>query len=222
LKSILNQDFQGKLETIVVDSNSPDNTKRIAHKYSNKVINVKTRGVSKARNLGAKHAKGELLLFLDADTVLDPGFIVDMYEKLTEPKVVCISGTVGGLERRSIFEYLFKLLHYKLMNTVSALTAQIGFPFFPTVCCACKKTAFDEIGGFDEGLAVAEDLVFSLRMGRVGKCLVAKGAKAYTSVRRVRKNGLLRNYMMYFKNYFRVFILNQKPWIHDFPHTREI
>lgn len=222
MKSILNQDFQGKLETIVVDSNSPDNTKRIARKYSNKVINVKTRGVSKARNLGAKHAKGELLLFLDADTVLDPGFVVDMYEKLTEPKVVCISGTVGGLERRSIFEYLFKLLHYKLMNTVSALTAQMGFPFFPTVCCACKKTAFDEIGGFDEGLAVAEDLVFSLRMGRVGKCLVAKGAKAYTSVRRVRKNGLLRNYMMYFKNYFRVFILNQKPWIHDFPHTREI
>lgn len=218
----MNQDFQGKLETIVVDSNSPDNTKRIARKYADKVINVKTRGVSKARNLGAKYAKGKLLLFLDADTVLDPGFIVDMYEKLTEPKVVCISGTVGGLERRSIFEYLFKLLHYKLMNTVSALTAQMGFPFFPTVCCACRKTAFDEIGGFDEGLAVAEDLVFSLRMGRVGKCLVAKGAKAYTSVRRVRKNGLLRNYWMYFKNYFRVFILNQKPWIHDFPHTREI
>lgn len=183
---------------------------------------MKIRGVSKARNLGAQHAKGELLLFLDADTVLDPGFIVDMYDKLTDPKVVCISGTVGGLERQSIFEYLFKLLHYKLMNTVSALTARMGFPFFPTVCCACKKTAFDEIGGFDEGLAVAEDLVFSLRMGRVGKCLVAKGAKAYTSVRRVRKNGFLRNYWMYFKNYFRVFILNQKPWIHDFPHTREI
>lgn len=223
LKSIEKQKFKkGKIEIIVVDSNSPDNTKAIAEKYADKVINIKERGVSKARNIGAQKAKGEILLFLDADTLLDFKFIAEMYESFADSNVVCVSGSVGGLERLGIIGDLFKFFHYSLMNKVAALTAHLGFPSFPTVCCACRKSAFHEIRGFDEGLAVAEDLVFSRRMGRVGKCLVNKTAKAYTSLRRVKKNGRMKNYFIYFKNYFRVFVLNEKPWIQDFPHTREI
>ncbi len=223
LKSTGKQKFEkGKIEVIVVDSNSPDNTKTIAKKYADKVINIKDRGVSKARNVGAQRAKGEILLFLDADTLLDPRFIAEMYESFADSNVVCVSGSVGGLERLGIIGDLFKFFHYSLMNTVAALTAHFGFPSFPTVCCACRKSVFHGIGGFDEGLAIAEDLVFSRRMGKIGKCLVNKGAKAYTSLRRVKKNGRMKNYWIYFRNYFRVFVLNQKPWIQDFPHTREI
>ena len=58
-------------------------------------------------------------------------------------------------------------------------------------------------------------------MGKIGKCHVNYKAKAYTSLRRVQQNGRLRNYFLYFKNYFRVFVLHQKPWIRDFPHTAE-
>jgi len=108
------------------------------------------------------------------------------------------------------------------MNKVATISANLGFPFFPTVCCACRKKVFHTIGEFDEALAVAEDLVFSLRMGKVGKCLVNKEAKAYTSLRRIKKNGKIKNYYIYFKNYFKVFIKNEKPWINYFPHTQEI
>lgn len=223
LKSVKNQDFEGdKIEIIVVDSNSHDKTRAIAKKYADKVVNIKGRGVSKARNVGAQKAKGEILLFLDADTLLDSRFIAEMYESFADSNVVCISGTVAGLERLGIIGDLFKFFHYSLMNKVAALTAHFGFPFFPTVCFACRKLVFHAIGGFDEGLAIAEDLVLSRRMGQVGKCLVNKGAKAYTSLRRVKKNGRMKNYWIYFRNYFRVFVLNEKPWIHDFPHTREI
>jgi len=223
LKSIKKQQFEkGNIEIVVVDSNSPDNTRKIAKKFADKIINIKSRGVSKARNFGAHIAKSKILLFLDADTILAPGFLTEIYERFSESNIVCISGTIAGLEKHGIIDDLFKFFHYNLMNKIASLTANLGFPFFPTVCCACRKSVFHKIGGFDEGLAIAEDIVFSLKMGKVGKCLVTKKAKAYTSVRRVKKNGRLNNYFIYFRNYFRVLVLNKKPWINDFPHVQEL
>lgn len=222
LKSIKKQKFErGKIEAIIVDSNSPDNTKTIAQKYADKVVNIEARGVSKARNVGAQKASGELLIFLDADTLLDPTFVAEMYKSFADSKVVYVSGVMASLEKLGIVDNVFMFFHYSLVNKVAALTAYLGFPLFPTVCCACRKTVFHKIGGFDEGLAIAEDLVFSLGMGKIGKCLVNKGAKAFTSLRRIAKNGRMKNYFIYFRNYFKVFVLNQKPWIRDFPHTQE-
>jgi glycosyltransferase involved in cell wall biosynthesis len=223
LQSIREQVFaKEEIEIIVVDSNSPDNTRAIAKKYADKVVNLKDRGVSKARNLGAQKAIGRMLLFVDADTVLDQEFVAEIHEALNHSDAVYVVGTMAGLEWSGTASNLFKFLHYGLVNLISTLTAHLGFPFFPTVCCACKKTAFDRVGGFDEGLAIAEDLTFSLKMGKIGKCLVSKRAKAYTSLRRIRKNGVMKNYYMYFSNYFKVFVLNKKPWITDFPHPSEI
>ena len=130
-------------------------------------------------------------------------------------------GTMAGLEWSGTADNLLKFLHYGLVNLVSTVTAHLGFPFFPTVCCACKKTAFRKAGGFDEDLAIAEDLKFSLRMGKIGKCLVSRRAKAYTSLRRIQKNGMIKNSYMYLSNYFKVFVLNKRPWITDFPHISE-
>jgi len=223
LKSIKKQRFEkDNIEIIVVDSSSLDNTKAIAEKYADRVLTIQDRGVSKARNAGVRKAKGEILLFLDADTILDSSFITHMLESFADSKVVCMSGFVAGLERLGVMDNLFTFFHYNLLNRIAALTAWLGFPLFPTVCCSCRKSVFQEVGGFDESLAIAEDIVFSLKMGKVGKCLVNKEAKAYTSLRRVRKNGRMKNYLTYFRNYFRVFILNKKPWIRDFPHTCEI
>ncbi len=223
LRSIKKQRLEkGDIEIIVVDSNSLDNTKAIAEKYADRVLNIQDRGVSKARNVGVRKAKGEILLFLDADTILDSNFITQMLASFADSKVVCVSGFVAGLERLGVIDNLFKFFHYNLLNRIAALTARLGFPLFPTVCCGCRKSVFQEVGGFDESLAIAEDIAFSLKMGKVGKCLVSKEAKAYTSLRRVKKNGMMKNYLSYFRNYFRVFILNKKPWICDFPHTCEI
>jgi GT2 family glycosyltransferase len=204
-----------------VDSNSPDATRAIAHKYTDRVITTHTRGVSKARNLGAHAATGDVLLFLDADTVLHPDFLAHLHASFHDPRVVCISGALLGLENFGVLDDLFKAFHYGLVNQIATFSARIGVPLFPTVCCACRRSAFHQVGGFDEGLAIAEDLKFSLKMGTVGQCRVNNHAKAYTSMRRVKKNGRLKNYFLYFKNYFRVFVLNQKPWIRDFPHTAE-
>lgn len=223
LRSVQNQDFdRGGIEIIVVDSNSPDSTRRIAGKYADEVLNLTTRGVGKARNHGAKIARGEKLLFLDADTLLEPRFIDEVYDAFANSKVVCVSGTVSGLERMSLGDSVFASIHYGFMNKLSSLTASLGFPLFPAVCCACRKSVFEQVGGFDEDLAVGEDVAFSRKMGKIGRCVVRNQAKAYTSVRRIKKLGRLKTYSMYFGNYFKVFILNQRPWVQDFPNVQEI
>jgi len=223
LKSIENQEFEsGRIESIVVDSHSPDDTRAVAKKSADKVIELKDRGVGKARNAGARIAKSQILLFLDADTFLESNFVAEMYQTFTDPQVVCVSGILKSLERLKPLDNLFAISHYGFLNKVATLTAHLGFPLFPSVCCGCRKSVFEEVGGFDEDLAVAEDITFSRKMGRVGKCVVNKKATAYTSVRRISRYGKIEMYSMYFKNYIRVFVLNQRPWVQHFPHIRKI
>jgi glycosyltransferase involved in cell wall biosynthesis len=70
LSHIKKQSYKN-IEVIVVDDGSTDNTKGIARKYADKIIKLKKRkGVSYARNAGAKISRGNLLVFLDADTIL--------------------------------------------------------------------------------------------------------------------------------------------------------
>jgi GT2 family glycosyltransferase len=122
-----------------------------------------------------------------------------------------VSGILRNLERLSATDNLFAISHYGFLNRMAALTARLGFPMFPSVCCGCRKSVFEKVGGFDEDLAVAEDITFSRKIGRVGKCAVNKKATAYTSIRRISKYGKIKMRPMYFKNYIRVFVLNQRP-----------
>ena len=62
-----------KCEVIVVDNNSQDNTSQIAEEYGAAVFFEKINQISRARNRGGKHAAGEYLIFLDADTIIKPG-----------------------------------------------------------------------------------------------------------------------------------------------------
>ena len=145
-----------------------------------------------------------------------------MMVKAFVSRVVCVSGILKNLEELSPIDNLFAISHYGFLNKLATFTAHLGFPLFPSVCCGCRKSAFEEVGGFDEDLAVAEDITLSRKMGRVGKCVVNKKAVSYTSVRRISNCGKMDMYSMYFKNYIRVFVLNQRPWIQQFPPIRKV
>ena len=222
LKSVKSQNFDtNKIEIVVVDSDSFDKTKVVSKKYADKIINLEERGVGKARNIGAKVAKSEILLFLDADTILDSNFISEMWRSFSDPNVVCVSGAVMGLEKLGIIADLYNFLHYGLLNMIAMISTRFGFSLFPSVCCACRKSMYDQVGGYEEHLAVGEDILLSLKMRKVGKCLLNRKAVAYTSIRRIKKNGRIKSQLLYFRNYFKIFFQKKKPWIYDFPHVSE-
>ena len=219
LKSVVHQRFdEGQIETIVVDSHSPDNTREFAKRSASKVLDLRARGVGRARNAGAKVADGQFLLFLDADTYLESNFVSEMHRDFADRRVVCVSGILKSLERLEPLDKLFAVSHYGFTNKLAEISAHLGFPLFPSVCCGARKTVFEKVGGFREDIACAEDISFSREMGKVGKCVVNNKATAYTSVRRISNCGKKQMYSMYFKNYVKLFLMQQKPWVQDFPH----
>ena len=86
IQSILNQSYKN-LEIILVDDGSPDNCPKICDKYEKldsriKVIHKKNGGLSDARNIGIKNAKGKYISFVDSDDYIKENFIEDMYNLL--------------------------------------------------------------------------------------------------------------------------------------------
>jgi glycosyltransferase involved in cell wall biosynthesis len=88
LESILSQTYK-KIEIIVIDNNSLDNTKEIAYKYTNFVFN-KGPERSSQRNFGALKSKGALLLFIDSDMELSNKVVKECVDKIGNHKALII------------------------------------------------------------------------------------------------------------------------------------
>lgn len=196
LKHIKKQTYRN-IEIIVVDNASTDKTKSIAKKYA-KVISVKKRGISKARNAGARIATGSVLLFVDADTLLKKDFVERVVERFKKSKNVV--GICGYIETRGSF---LQRLVYKLCSEIAWISTIIRMPLFYGMCMAWKKDVFESVGGFDENLHTAEDIDFTIKARKFGRCILARDAKAITSPRRVVGMGLQEAVRFHIKNFFR-------------------
>ena len=81
LESLKNQTFKD-LEVIVIDDGSTDKTKELIERA--KLLTQNHKGPGEARNFGAKQAKGEILVFVDADMTFDRDFIKELVEPIVK------------------------------------------------------------------------------------------------------------------------------------------
>lgn len=196
LKSIKKQNYKN-YEIIVVDSNSKDKTIKIAKKYADKIIILKERGIAKARNCGANESSGEILLFLDADVVLNKNFIKNMVEKFKDKKIVGVCGyikTHGSLINRFIFALCSEIVWFLL---------KLKLPSFYGICMGWRRDVFKSVGGFDENLVTAEDIDFTKKAKRKGSCVLMRESKVITSPRRIIGMGLMRTLKFHTINFLR-------------------
>ncbi len=211
LKSIINQSYH-KIEIIVVDNNSRDRTKVIAKKYAHKVIVERVRSISAARNCGAKEAKGEILLFIDADTEIEKNFVKKIIHKLSDKKVVCVSGfikTKGKLLHR---------FYYWLWSNIIWLLSIFKIYQFPGIAFAIKKEIFSKVNGFNKSLKSSEDVDLCERVSEYGKCIFLRDAVAYSSSRKLEKMGFWHAIIFWLKNYLEFKI--KKVTENDYPVIR--
>src|SRR3989344_5087806 len=88
LDSILTSSYKkDKIEIIVVDDGSTDNTLEVLKNYGIKVLKQEHLGKSKALNKGILVAKNEFVLVIDADTKIDKDFIKEMVRPFSDKKV---------------------------------------------------------------------------------------------------------------------------------------
>ncbi len=181
LGSLKKQTFKD-FEIIVVDGHSTDKTLIIAKRYGARVVSAARRGPWNAKNVGAKKARGKLLLFLDADTAVPRDYLSMISEELKNTRVALI-----GPEVR-----MDAPLHYRVMlKLVYAMFILLGcINRAPAVMAvACRKKDFLSIGGFP-ARRLGEDVEFSRKMSRLGNVVIRN--HCVTSPRRFKREGFFR------------------------------
>lgn len=171
---------RGALEVIVVDGGSEDRTRDIAARAGARVIDGPL-GRGLQLNAGAALARGDVLLFLHADTHLPPGFARAIVEGLTE------HGAVWGRFDVRFDEGgpLLRLIAW-LISTRSRLT-RVGTG---DQAIFVRREIFDQLGGFREAL-LFEDIDLCRRLKRRGR-MVIPAEPVLTSSRRWIAGGAIR------------------------------
>jgi glycosyltransferase involved in cell wall biosynthesis len=152
-------------EIIVVDNNSTDDTAWVAQECGVQVIFEPINNVSRARNAGAKIAKGRYLVFLDADTLVSPELLRKALFNLSTGSC-CGGGAQVTLDepKRPIAQKIVGFANRILPLRYRILPMKTAVALF----VYCLREGFDGIGGFDEDCAVG-DVRFSRRLRAWGK-----------------------------------------------------
>lgn len=184
-------------EVIVVDGNSDDKTKNAVLGYINKMplrfFQVKKRNVSFQRNYGAAKAYGKYLVFLDADSGVNCYFTRSLEKEIRSQKgLIFIPHVIPDKlnpETKIVFDFVNFLIEAS-QNTKKAIAS--GGSIF------IEKDFFDNIGGFDESLFIAEDhnIVHNSRCWGVRAKFLNK-IKVKISLRRMKKEGRLGLFYKY-------------------------
>src|SRR5579864_8338169 len=153
-------------ELIVIDDASLDQTGKIAAAAGATVLHGKGRGPAAARNLGAQHASGEVLVFLDADTTPETGWLDALVAPLGDPKVVAVKGRYITRQRGVVAR--FAQLEFE--EKYARLERAARVDFVDTGTAAYRRDVFLKAGGFDESFPAqsAEDVELAFRLAEQG------------------------------------------------------
>ena len=170
-----------RYELIVVDDASTDQTASIAIDHGARVIPVQHRHIAASRNSGADAAQADILIFLDADTLLPAQTLAAAWDQLNRG----IGG--GALVQFSDRVPMLAQIFLQVWNLYSrCFSYAAGCFIFP------HRHAFEAAGGFDEKLYAAEELALSKALRQQGRFVILNH-KVITSERKVREGWLMRH-----------------------------
>lgn len=159
-------------EIIVVDDNSTDESPNIAKEFGATVVpTAGRRGPAYARNIGARHATGDILFFLDADVAVHRDTIGRVREAFEgKPGVDALLGSYDNSPANADFLSQYRNLMHHFVHQSAR---QEAFTFW-SGCGAIRRELFLEYSGFDEsyGRPMIEDIELGYRLQRTGRRIV--------------------------------------------------
>ncbi len=188
LKSIKKQDFKN-YEVIIADAGSKDKTLEIAKRYKCKI--VKGGSPAQGRNQGAKIAKGERLLFLDADVILPKKIFGKILKEFKKRKLKIASFFLLPSEKEKSSQFFFTLFYNFPIFLLEKIIPHAAMGIL------IEKKLFKKLKGFDENIKLAEDHDLARRAKKLGKYGILKEAKLFVSSRRFKKEGWIGTYLKY-------------------------
>lgn len=208
LKALQNQSFAScDYEIIVVDDGSTDNTQDIVRRFDVELLNQNHQGAGAARNLGAKRAKGEVILFTDADCEPHYNWIEEMCKPFHRDDIVGVKGFYRTKQQNIIAR--FAQIEYE--NKYDFMTKDEYIDFIDTYSAGYRREIFLKNGGFDPIYITAsgEDSELSYRLASKGyKMIPVTSAIVYHK----HPDTLLKYGKKKFRNaYWRVVTWNKHP-----------
>jgi len=169
LKSLKKQNYKGTFEVIVVDDGSNDKTAEISENKGAVVLRQKNAGPAKARNLGAKKAKGEILLFTDADCEPEKNWVEEMLRPFADNGII---GVQGAYKTKQV-GVVARFNQLEIEQRYEKMEKSRNIDWVGSYSAAYRKKDFDEAGGFDESFpkASGEDPELSYKISKMGKKL---------------------------------------------------
>jgi glycosyltransferase involved in cell wall biosynthesis len=186
LESINSQDYRD-FEIIVSNGDSKDGTQKIAKDYNCKVVVSDKRSPAHQRNYGASEAKGDILLFLDADTLLPERFLSKAIKEFKAKKL----NVAGFYVQFASDKFSYKIIA-AFLNPFFFLS-QFVKPLSIGAAILVEKFYHQKINGFDENIFIGEDHDYSQRIAKIGKFRMIS-EKIYYAPRRFERKGKLKTF----------------------------
>jgi len=170
LAALAGQDYRGEWEVIVADNGSTDGSRAVAESFRDRLPSLRwldtsaRRGPAHARNAGAAAARGELLLFCDADDVVAPGWLAAMAAALGRYGLVASRYDAAELNPPAIRD-----LH--ATPQAEELPRYDYPPFLPHAGgggLGVRRALHERVGGFDESMPALEDTDYCWRLQLAG------------------------------------------------------
>ena len=186
LESIVHSDYPAK-EIIVVDDGSKDLTYAIASQYMQtckdcriRVMRKKNGGKASAMNYGLRFAAGEIVVIVDADSLIEKNTLRDVAKEFQRPDVVAVAGTVKVLNPVSALANCTALECVVVPNLQRPAFSLLGIVMIvPGALGAFRKNRLMQCGLYDRD-TITEDFDLTIKVAKGGGKIVAIPAITYT------------------------------------------
>ena len=153
---LLQRETRNQAEIIVVDNNSDDSTADIARALGATVVKESLHNIAKVRNTGAKLSNGDVIVFVDADTLVPANLLTSIVGAMTDN--TCFGGAVDPDYRPRKLTVQAYLQFWRVIGKLMGM-AQGATQFF-------RKDVFVSLQGYDETLFMGEDVDLYWRLKR--------------------------------------------------------
>ncbi|MFD7430197.1 glycosyltransferase [Streptomyces sp. NPDC059818] len=182
VRSLVASDYP--VEVIVIDDGSSDGTANIveAMRLPNvRVVRQRNAGKPAALNNGIAHARHDIIVMMDGDTVFEPATVRELVQPFADPRVGAVAGNAKVGNRDSMigaWQHIEYVMGFNLDRRMYDLLRCM--PTIPGAVGAFRRDALDRIGGMSED-TLAEDTDVTMALHRDGwRVVYAENARAWT------------------------------------------